>query len=91
MSMSHYVYMLECADGSYYTGYAINVEKRVLEHNGIGDTPTQRSRGARYTRGRRPVRVVYQEECASRSAALRREHAIKRLTRVEKQRLSEGI
>lgn len=82
--MSHFVYMLECADGTYYTGYATDLEKRVSEHNGEGNTAAKRALGARYTRGRRPVRLVYQEAHTSRSAALQREYAIKCLKRWEK-------
>jgi predicted GIY-YIG superfamily endonuclease len=73
------VYLLRCADGTLYAGATTDVEAREAAHNS--------GRGARYTSGRRPVAVVYQEECGSRSAALRREHALKRLTRSEKEAL----
>lgn len=73
------VYLLRCADGSLYTGIARDLAARVRQHNG--------SRGAAYTRSRRPVSVVYQEGAASRSAALRREYAIKQLSRAEKDAL----
>jgi putative endonuclease len=73
------VYLLRCADGTLYAGSTTDVEARAHAHNA--------GRGARYTSGRRPVEVVYQEECGSRSAALRREHALKRLTRCEKEAL----
>ena len=73
------VYLLRCADGSIYAGSTTDVEARARAHND--------GRGARYTSGRRPVEVVYIEECGSRSAALRREHALKRLTRAEKETL----
>jgi predicted GIY-YIG superfamily endonuclease len=76
------VYMLRCADGTLYSGSTTNVNARVRAHNS--------GRGARYTSGRRPVAVVYQEACGSRSAALRREHALKRLTRPEKEALIAG-
>lgn len=72
------VYMLHCADGSLYTGITTDAARRVAEHNGEGDG------GARYTRGRRPVRLVYLESVASRSAAARREAAIRRLDRAAK-------
>lgn len=85
--MSHYVYMLKCSDGTLYTGYATDVVKRVKEHNGEGDTPTQRALGARYTRSRRPVQLVHHERFDTRSEAMRREYAIKRLSRKEKERL----
>ncbi len=74
-----YVYIVSCADESLYTGIALDIEARIASHNA--------GRGARYTRSRLPVRLVYSETAASRSAALRREHAIKRLTRRQKQRL----
>jgi putative endonuclease len=70
--------MLRCADGTLYTGVAIDVVQRIAEHNGHG------ARGARYTRARRPVTLVYQEPAASRAAACRREYRIKQLTRREK-------
>lgn len=70
--------MVRCADGSLYTGVAVDVARRVAEHNG------ERRRGARYTRARRPVTLVYAESAASRSAACRREYGIKQLTRREK-------
>jgi putative endonuclease len=73
------VYLLRCADGTLYAGSTTDVEARAHAHNA--------GRGARYTAGRRPVEVVYQEECGSRSAALRREHALKRLTRSAKEAL----
>ena len=74
-----FVYLLRCADGTLYAGSTTDVEARSRAHNA--------GRGARYTSGRRPVAVVYREECGSRSAALRREHALKRLTRSAKEAL----
>lgn len=74
-----FVYIVRCADRSLYTGVAIDVRERVATHN--------RGRGARYTRGRGPVRLVYTERAGTRGAALRREHAIKCLTRAAKQQL----
>jgi putative endonuclease len=65
------VYIVECADGTLYTGIASDVQRRVRAHNA--------GTGARYTRGRGPVRLVYVEDCPGRSAALRREHEIKKL------------
>jgi putative endonuclease len=73
------VYVVECVDGSLYTGITIDVEARVARHND--------GEGARYTRSRRPVRLVHVETAADRGAALRREHAIKKLAAVEKRRL----
>ena len=70
------VYMLECRDGSLYTGWTVDLAARVAAHND--------GTGARYTRSRRPVRVVYWEEVPDRSAALRREAALRRLPRATK-------
>lgn len=72
------VYMLRCADGSLYTGITTDIARRVAEHNGEGGL------GARYTRSRRPVELVYVEAAASRAAAARREAAIKQLDRARK-------
>jgi putative endonuclease len=74
------VYIVECADGSLYCGIAIDVAARVSQHN-------SGKRGARYTMSRRPVRLVYREQSSTRSAALKREAAIKRLSRSDKKRL----
>jgi len=74
-----YVYILRCADQSLYTGVATDLAARVGKHND--------GKGAKYTRGRRPVKLVYHEPAANRGAALRREHAIKRMKTVEKRRL----
>lgn len=75
----HYVYVLECADDSFYTGYTTDVERRVAEHDA--------GEGAKYTRGRAPVALVYTESFGSRSAAMRREHEIKTFSRAHKERL----
>ena len=77
----HFVYILECADGTLYTGWTTDVEARVATHNS--------GKGAKYTRSRLPVRLAYYEELPDKSAALRRERAIKRLTRSEKEKLIE--
>lgn len=77
-SAAWWVYMLRCADGSLYTGITTDVERRLAEHNGNG------APGARYTRSRRPVALVYAEAAASRAEATRREAAIKRLDRARK-------
>jgi len=82
--MSHFVYVIKCVDKTLYTGYTTNIEKRLSEHNGDGSTATAQSAGARYTRGRRPVELVYSEKFNSRSEAMRREYAIKKLSRSEK-------
>jgi len=83
MSLAWWVYIVRCSDGSLYTGIATDTERRVTEHN-RGDRLA-----ARYTRGRRPVVLVYQERHASRAEASRREHAIKRLGRRDKLALIE--
>lgn len=77
--MSWWVYLLECRDGTLYTGCTDNIPRRIALHNA--------GRGAKYTRGRGPVILRYQEEVPDRSAALRREAAIKRLSRTGKQAL----
>jgi putative endonuclease len=75
---SWFIYMLRCADGTLYTGVSTDVARRVDEHN--AGAPL----GARYTRGRRPVQLVYQENAASRGDALRREREIKAKDRAAK-------
>ena len=85
--MTHFVYILCCADGSLYTGYTTDLTRRVAEHNGTGETKAAQTAGARYTRARRPVTLVYSESFATRSEALQREAAIKQLSRIEKQAL----
>lgn len=70
------VYILECRDGTLYTGITDDLEKRLKAHNS--------GRGAKYTRGRGPVELKYRENCADHSAALRREIVVKRLSRVQK-------
>ncbi|MAF82827.1 MAG: GIY-YIG nuclease family protein [Gammaproteobacteria bacterium] len=73
------VYIVHCADNSLYTGIAKDVEERISLHNA--------GRGAKYTRSRRPVRLVYSESVATRATALRREIEIKRLKRDDKKKL----
>lgn len=75
--MSWFVYLVRCADHSLYTGVAKDVDRRVDEHN-------HSPKGAKYTRARRPVTLVYQEPCTSRQAACQREWQVKRLTRQAK-------
>lgn len=74
--MSWFVYMLRCSDDTLYTGSTTDVERRLSVHNS--------GNGAKYTRVRRPCTLVYCEEAADKSAALRREAAIKKLRRAEK-------
>ena len=75
------VYVLQCADGTLYTGWTTDLEQRLRTHNS--------GQGAKYTRGRRPVSLAYWEEQPTRSAAQRREVAIRRLSRTDKLKLIE--
>lgn len=75
----HYVYILRCADGTLYTGYTTDRKARVAVHNA--------GRGAKYTRGRLPVTLVYSRGFRSVGKALAREYAIKQLTRAQKEAL----
>ncbi len=77
--MNQYVYMIECSDGSYYTGYTNDLKKRLAAHNA--------GKGAKYTKSRRPVRLIYQENFDNKKDALKREYAIKQLARSEKETL----
>ena len=77
--MSWYVYMLRCKDGSLYTGYTDDPERRLAVHNA--------GKGAKYTRSRLPVTLVYQESFENKSDALRRECAIKQLKKAQKEAL----
>ena len=79
---TNWVYMVECRDGTLYTGWTTDLAKRVAAHSA--------GRGAKYTRSRAPVRLVYAEAWAGKSAALRREAAIKKLTRAQKLALAES-
>ena len=72
--------MVECSDGSFYTGWTTDPERRVKEHNA--------GRGARYTRFRRPVRLIYVETLPDKSSALKREHEIKKYSRKRKEKLA---
>ena len=74
-----YLYILRCADGSLYTGITTDVSRRLEAH--------RQGKGAKYTRGRGPLTLCYQEECGTHSEALKREIAVKALTRQEKERL----
>lgn len=78
---THYVYVLECADETLYTGYTTDVERRVNEHDS--------GAGAKYTRGRTPVELVHTEQYETKSAAMSREYEIKQLSRGEKEQLIE--
>ena len=78
------VYLVKCADASFYCGIALDVAARITQHNAS-------KRGARYTKSRRPVALVYTEPCGSRSAALKREIAIKKLSRTAKEQLIKSL
>lgn len=76
---SHFVYILRCSDDTLYTGYTVNMARRLHQHN--------EGKAAKYTRGRRPVELVYLEEGENRSWGLKREESIKRLSRTDKENL----
>jgi putative endonuclease len=78
-----YCYIVECADGTYYTGWALDPQRRVAVHN--------KGRGARYTRMRLPVKLVYVEELPDRKSAMKREIAIKKMDRARKSKLIDGL
>ncbi|MDY4923109.1 GIY-YIG nuclease family protein [Frisingicoccus sp.] len=77
----NYTYILRCSDGTFYTGWTNHLDERVRAHN--------EGRGAKYTRGRGPVELVYYECLETKEEALRREYAIKQMSRMEKIRLIE--
>jgi len=77
----YWVYLLECADGTLYAGWTTDLERRLRAHS--------TGRGSRYTRGRRPVRLIYQEECPSENTARRRESVLHRMRRAQKMQLIE--
>ena len=81
--MSYTLYILRCGDGTLYTGITDDVPRRLATHRA--------GKGAKYTRGRGPLELVWQEEVPDKSAALRREIEIKRLRRAEKERLIKGM
>ena len=74
-----YVYILRCGDGTLYTGITTDVERRLEAH--------RQGKGAKYTRGRGPLELAYQDKCGTHSEALKREYAIKQLSREEKEQL----
>ena len=83
LNVELYVYILECKDGTYYTGWTNNLEKRMKEHN--------EGKGAKYTKARRPVKLVYFETFESKIDAMKREYAIKQMKRSEKIKLISSI
>ena len=82
--MTWSVYIIRCGDGTLYTGVAIDVERRLEEHQSQG------SKGAKYTRGRGPLKLVYQSEIGTRSEACAEEYRIKQLSRSEKKAFVAG-
>ncbi|MHC6181319.1 GIY-YIG nuclease family protein [Clostridium sp. JNZ X4-2] len=79
----NYVYILKCRDGTFYTGYTNNLEKRLETHNN--------GKGAKYTRGRTPIKLVYFEEFISKKEAMHREYMIKKMSREHKLRLIKSL
>jgi putative endonuclease len=79
----NYVYIVRCSDGTLYTGYTNNLEKRLKVHNS--------GKGAKYTRCRLPVNLVYSEKYCTKSEAIKREYAIKQLTRENKLKLINSV
>ena len=82
MEQTWYLYILRCKDGTLYTGITTDVEKRLEAHRS--------GKGAKYTRGRTPLELVYRETCGSHSEALKRELEVKKLSREEKLSLLQG-
>ncbi len=82
-TVTFYAYILECSDKTLYTGYTNNIDKRLHEHNNT-------SYGARYTSGRRPVKLIYSESCPTQSDAMKREIQVKKLSREKKLLLIEN-
>ncbi|MDK2800293.1 MAG: putative endonuclease [Clostridiales bacterium] len=78
----YYVYIVECKDGTLYTGWTTNLQRRIHEHN--------RGKGAKYTRSRYPVELKYFEKFTTKQEAMKREYAIKRLAKKEKVKLLNG-
>ena len=82
--MSYFTYIVECSDSTLHTGITTDLERRLDEHNNS-------AKGAKYTRVRRPVKLVYSEECEDRSSASKREYAIKKLSREKKLALFDRV
>ncbi|MFC5714439.1 GIY-YIG nuclease family protein [Thalassorhabdus alkalitolerans] len=78
----HFVYILKCGDGTYYTGYTTDVQKRLITH--------EMGKGAKYTRGRAPLSLVYESSFSTKSEALKAERAIKKLTKAQKKNLIDS-
>lgn len=82
MEQTNYTYVVRCGDGSYYTGWTNHLEKRIQDHND--------GKGAKYTKSRRPVELIYYETFATKEEAMSREYAIKQLTRKQKEHLIQS-
>lgn len=82
MTKAAYVYILECSDMTYYTGYTIDLERRIISHNS--------KKASKYTRTRTPVKYVFTKECSSKNEAMSYENKIKRLTRKQKEKLIQN-
>jgi putative endonuclease len=82
-SITWYVYIVRCKDNSCYTGITTDIQRRLIEHNSPGN-------GAKYTRARQPVTLIYHEQVASRSAAAKREYQIKKMTHSAKEDLANS-
>ena len=82
--MSYFVYILECNDGNLYTGITKDLNKRLYEHN-------SNDKGAKYTKARRPVKLLYEESSENRSTASKREYKIKQFTRLKKLQLIKKV
>ena len=83
--MSWYIYIVRCADDTLYTGVTTNLDRRIKEHN------SHQQKGARYTRARRPVSLVYTELAENRSEASVKEYSIKQLSRAQKESLCRSV
>ncbi len=83
MESNNYVYILECRDGTLYTGWTNDLHKRLAAHNA--------GTGAKYTKPRLPVKLLYQELCDTKQQAMQREYAIKQLSRAEKLALVQKV
>lgn len=83
LNTPYILYILRCCDGTLYTGITIDLERRIQEHN-------TSLKGAKYTQGRRPVVLEYRERCENKSAALKREISIKKMTRAQKETLLQN-
>lgn len=82
MENINYTYIIQCSDGTFYTGWTNDIKRRIEEHNS--------GRGAKYTRPRLPVDLVYYETFPSKQEAMKREYAIKQMTRKKKEELIRG-